>query len=438
MSFRRRPAAIAACLFLGSFASLAGCVGEVDEGTPEAVNPSEGEALTMASCGTVLGTFDGSNAYSNGNDTGTGYSCAGYGTYGLQYQCVELVMRHFKTHWGLSWSGNAKNLLENAPKSKVNVYSNGDAAHPPVPGDMIVWTNSTYGHVALVTSVHDGKIEILEQNVKGDGHATLDYDGAKIGARWGNWVPAGWAHAKDNDDGTGGSGGSGGTGGTGNGGTGGSGNSGGTGGSGNGGTGGAGNSGGTGGAGNSGGTGGAGNSGGTGGSGNASGVSWDCNNSAYAGQQYWTCSNGDIYKCVGGVAQVQDCGSNGCNVNAVGTDDTCKTGNQVNWNCNNSAYNGQQYWTCSGGDIYKCVNGVPQVQDCGSNGCNSNALGTDDTCKTGNPVNWNCNNSAYNGQQLWTCSNGDIYKCVNGVPEVQDCGANGCKSNPLGTNDVCL
>ena len=68
-----------------------------------------------------------------------------------------------------------------------------------------------------------------------------------------------------------------------------------------------------------------------------------------------------------------------------------------------------------------------------------NALGTDDTCKSAAPppVNWNCANSAYNGQQYWTCSGGDIYKCENGVPKVVECN-NGCKSNPLGTNDVCL
>ena len=69
-------------------------------------------------------------------------------------------------------------------------------------------------------------------------------------------------------------------------------------------------------------------------------------------------------------------------MNAVGTNDTCKTGgSNVNWNCANSAYNGQQYWTCSGGDIYKCVNGVAQVQECGANGCQSNPVGTNDVCK---------------------------------------------------------
>jgi hypothetical protein len=142
---------------------------------------------------------------------------------------------------------------------------------------------------------------------------------------------------------------------------------------------------------------------------------------------------------VGGVPQEQTC-SNGCYVNAVGTDDTCKPAAPppVAWNCADSGYNGQQYWTCSGGNIYKCVGGVPQEQTC-NNGCNVNAVGTDDTCKSAAPppVAWDCAKSAYNGQQYWTCSGGNIYKCVGGVPEEQACN-NGCKSNPVGTNDVCL
>ena len=425
MTFLGRHPLRAAMLVVGTLAALGGCLAPADEdGTPEAVNPSRGDALTMSACGTVLGAFDGTNAFSNGDDTGSGYSCAGAGTYGLQYQCVELVMRHWKTHWGLSWYGNAKDLLDNAPKANVDVYANGDAAHPPAPGDMIVWENGSYGHVALVTAVHADGVDVLEQNVKGNGRATLPWDGAHIGVRWGSWTPAGWAHAKTNGEiETGGSGG-GGTGGSGTGGTG-------TGGTGTGGTG-------TGGTGTGGtGTGGTGTGGtGTGGSG-GSGISWNCNDSAYNGQQYWTCSGGNVYECQGGVPVEQTC-SNGCQSNPLGTDDTCKSSSPPppSWNCNNSAYNGQQYWTCSGGNVYECQGGVPVEQTC-PNGCQSNPVGTDDTCKSSSPPSWSCNNSAYNGQQYWTCSGGNIYECQGGVPEEQTC-ANGCKSNPVGTDDVCL
>jgi hypothetical protein len=298
---------------------LVACSGSPDESVEQ--NPSASEALTMPACGTTLGTFDGTAAHSNGVDTSTGYSCAGWGTYGLQYQCVELVMRHFKTHWNLSWHGNAKDLLNNAPKADVDVFYNGDAAHPPVPGDMIVWPNGAYGHVALVTAVNSSSIDILEQNVKGSGKATLGYSNGKVAARWGNWVPQGWAHAKAN---------------------------------------------------------GATSNTNTNTNTNTNNVNWDCANSAYAGNQYWTCNGGNLYECQNGVPQEQTC-ANGCNVNAVGTNDTCKTAT-VNWNCANSSYNGQQYWTCSGSARYICVNGVPQMESC-ANGCQSEPLGTNDQCK---------------------------------------------------------
>lgn len=230
-----------------------GCGAELESTEP--VNPSFFEETAMPACGTALASWNGTTAYSNGGNTGTGVSCAGVGSYGYQYQCVELVMRHFTKNWGLRWYGNAKDLLTNAPRDKVDVYANGDSAHPPKPGDMLVWTNSTYGHVALITRVGGGTLDIIEQNVTGSGSATLSYNGSSVGSRWGSWVPAGWAHAKAN--------------------------------------------------------------------GGGGGISWDCTKSAYNGGQYWTCSGGSLYKCTSGVPQQRICPA-GCNVMPLGTDDTCK------------------------------------------------------------------------------------------------------------------
>jgi hypothetical protein len=56
-------------------------------------------------------------------------------------------------------------------------------------------------------------------------------------------------------------------------------------------------------------------------------VSWDCSKSAHAGKQYWTCSNGNLYRCQNGQPQVTSC-TNGCEVHALGTDDACKAGAQ--------------------------------------------------------------------------------------------------------------
>ena len=170
----------------------------------------QSQAWTAPPCGAEMASWDGTAARSNGACAGNGCSCGGSGKYGLQYQCVELVMRHFMTKWKLRWYGNAKDLLNHAKTSsyyasgsptQVVVYSNGDGAHPPVPGDMVVWTNGTYGHVALVTGLRPGFVDIMEQNVSGyspPGRYALKYNGKSIYGRWGQPGPIGWAHAKAN------------------------------------------------------------------------------------------------------------------------------------------------------------------------------------------------------------------------------------------------
>ena len=83
------------------------------------------------------------------------------------------------------------------------------------------------------------------------------------------------------------------------------------------------------------------------------------------------------YRCESG-APVEDACEQGCLSRSVGTDDLCIS-NASGWSCGDSAYNGGQYWTCVGGDIYKCSGGAPQKVDCPS-GCVVHALGTDDAC----------------------------------------------------------
>ncbi len=208
----RAPAALAPlvrCLATLALLGAVGCENDLARQelleTDAIVNPSgEEEQALMPACGTTLQTFDGTAAKSNGSYTGSGTACAGTGGIagGLQYQCVELVMRHFKSKWNLRWYGNARDLLNGAPRDTVSVFRNGDAAHPPVPGDMVVWEVGPWGHVALVTAVGGGFVDVIEQNVSnGNGKARLPFANGRIGARWGSWVPAGWAHAKANTSG---------------------------------------------------------------------------------------------------------------------------------------------------------------------------------------------------------------------------------------------
>lgn len=182
---------------------LSACGGELEpelDEEPGDVAVNEAQALANPPlCGTALASYDGTTAFSNGRFTGRGQSCGGVGPSGLRYQCVELVMRHALSHWGFRWWGNAKDLLRNAPPAKVDVRLNGDLQHPVVPGDFVVWTRGTYGHVALVTAVRAGAVDLIEQNW-GPGKLTLAYVNGKLAGRPDApaWVPAGWAHVKAN------------------------------------------------------------------------------------------------------------------------------------------------------------------------------------------------------------------------------------------------
>jgi hypothetical protein len=159
------------------------------------------EAASVAPCGAVTASWNGTNAYSNGADTGTGVGCAGQGRWGLQYQCVELVMRYFGTHFGITWAGNAKDLLNNAPRNLVYVFNNGDSAHPPAAGDLLVFPPGgnigALGHVVLVTGRSNGSVSAINQNIAGvaNGYLQLPYDGATVrGPNGWNWPNAsGWA-----------------------------------------------------------------------------------------------------------------------------------------------------------------------------------------------------------------------------------------------------
>jgi surface antigen len=119
------------------------------------------------SCGTTMASFNGIAAKSNGGNQCTGNSCGGYGTYGYQYQCVELAQRYFGELYGTTpiWYGNAIDLCDTKP-SGVSKTSN------PVPGDLVVFNTGTYGHVAVITSISGGYLYVIEQNSSPTGKNT--------------------------------------------------------------------------------------------------------------------------------------------------------------------------------------------------------------------------------------------------------------------------
>eukprot|EP01031_Cornospumella_fuschlensis_P037926 gene37926-46077_t len=127
------------------------------------------EDLSAApSCGTVMATYQKISAYSNGQYQGTGDSCAGWGSTGLKYQCVEYTQRYFNTKFGTTpvWPVDyAKQMCSNYPKGVKKVSS-------PAPGNAVVFGWGTYGHTAIVTGVHDGYIDVVEQNSSPTGSNT--------------------------------------------------------------------------------------------------------------------------------------------------------------------------------------------------------------------------------------------------------------------------
>lgn len=126
---------------------------------PKMGNYSRSSCGDAPSCGTTMASYNGVSAYSNGANQCTGNSCGGYGTYGYQYQCVELAQRYFAEKYGTTpiWYGNAIDLCNTHP-SDVSKTSN------PVPGDLVVLDTGTYGHVAVITSVSGGYVNVIEQN----------------------------------------------------------------------------------------------------------------------------------------------------------------------------------------------------------------------------------------------------------------------------------
>lgn len=57
----------------------------------------------------------------------------------------------------------------------------------------------------------------------------------------------------------------------------------------------------------------------------ASAPPWDCAKSSYQGRQFWTCKDGAIHRCQGGVPETIAC-ADGCALGPVGTDDVCGKG----------------------------------------------------------------------------------------------------------------
>lgn len=135
-------------------------MGEIDNGFGGADEPTD--------IGAVIDSFCGIDAYQNGSVV---KAVHGNSPYGYKWQCTELAYRFTCQHYNMCEKkvgkyGNAKAWFANTTDpvfKQLTRYNNG-GSEPPRPGDVIVWGNGLYGHVAIVKTVLDDAIQVLEQN----------------------------------------------------------------------------------------------------------------------------------------------------------------------------------------------------------------------------------------------------------------------------------
>ena len=152
--------------------------------------------------GNVLTLLDGIPVYSNAGNINNGCN----GTYGILYQCVELVQRYFAKRWGYPaiWGGveAASDMRAHHPAGIVFVSNGGSPG--PREGDALLFYGGGFGHVAMVQSVdrHTGRITVVEENWSLTGEARLPiYADNTIAIRdsaYGSYTVAGWLHSPKN------------------------------------------------------------------------------------------------------------------------------------------------------------------------------------------------------------------------------------------------
>ena len=129
--------------------------------------------------GKTIDSYRGVSVYDNGllffRSYGKNYSKDGY-YYGQKWQCVEFVKRFYCDAKGYKMPdvmGHAKSFFdENIPDGALNSrrgllqYQNG-STNKPVSDDLLVFTDTKYGHVGIVTHVGENSLEIIQQNILG-------------------------------------------------------------------------------------------------------------------------------------------------------------------------------------------------------------------------------------------------------------------------------
>lgn len=138
--------------------------------------------------GESIDSLNGVRVYHNGSmGNVSGRNIVDGYNVGLKYQCVEFVKRYYLEHYAHRMPnsyGHAKDLFDpRVEDGAMNVdrgliqFTNPSATRPEV-GDLVVldgWRGNAYGHVAIVSQVENGEVEVIQQNT-GSPRGTYDLD----------------------------------------------------------------------------------------------------------------------------------------------------------------------------------------------------------------------------------------------------------------------
>ncbi len=144
--------------------------------------------------GDRLDSLNGVVVYCNGGFSGNaGRNVVDGYNIGLKYQCVEFVKRYYFErfdHRMPNSYGHAKDFFDTTladgalNKDRALLQFRNCSASMPRVDDLLVldgWGGNPYGHVAIVSRVGDGEVEVVQQNT---GSARNTYDLDMIDGKW--------------------------------------------------------------------------------------------------------------------------------------------------------------------------------------------------------------------------------------------------------------
>ena len=129
-------------------------------------NQTQASISVTCSFGTVVGSFNGVIAYSNGS---VGNDSQTHNSTGLEWQCVEYVNRYYAVIYGMNLVNtreDAYQFFSNAAALGLEAHANGGLAAPKV-GDILCFKGGKtgLGHVAIVRGVGPSSVTAIQQNV---------------------------------------------------------------------------------------------------------------------------------------------------------------------------------------------------------------------------------------------------------------------------------